>query len=359
MYIQIKKANNTEYVYLVEAFRCENGSIGHRTIKKLGRLDVLVKDDPNALEKLKKEIREKSATMRGAISRGEVSKLNSMASHPLIQDYYKGLPMLNYGFSVFRYIWTDMLKLEYRLNYLQNKQYSNIPYSLSDILLAKLVVESLSLDVRDSNIYFGDDLGFLGLNYTAEQVNEYHIHAQKILDEESLRMLRFVVKQLSSEYDLDFLNSGMTQMSLHFDKTLMDSFDLDEKGITINKEELVHSKVSRFNQIMSYIRMICLKIIRNKVEVKFNIKYDYAKIKTALREANLLVDYPLEENGKFLYIKANNGENVVIINNILESFDMKPLLNISDRIEVGHRLHYKLKNDKQLVPDYIYSKVTR
>ena len=74
MYIQIKKSNNTQYVYLVESFRKEDGSIGHRTLNKLGKLDDLLKDDPNALEKLKRDVKAKSAELKGAIKKDVVTR---------------------------------------------------------------------------------------------------------------------------------------------------------------------------------------------------------------------------------------------------------------------------------------------
>ena len=359
MYIQIKKSNNTEYVYLVEAFRKEDGSIGHNTIKKLGRLDNLIKDDPDALEKLKKEVKEKSAQLRGAIIKKEVSKISSMVSHSLINNYDNGLPQISYANVLIGHIWSSILKLEYRLGYLQTRYYTQLPYSLSDVLLVKTVIDLLDLDNQDSDLHYGDELGFLGVDYDYEHVYEYFEHAQEILNEESLQMLRFIVKQLSTEYGLDFLNSGMTQLSLHFDQDFLKILDISKGGLTINADELVHSKGSRFKQIFSYLRMIIMKLIRFKLMQKYSESYEYSQIKTALREAILLVDYPLDSNGSFLYIKRNNGRNVALMNKILAAFDMVPLLNIQDRVELGHRLHFKFKHETQVVPSFIYEKVHR
>ena len=357
MYIQIKKSNNTQYVYLVESFRKEDGSIGHRTLNKLGKLDDLLKDDPNALEKLKRDVKAKSAELKGAIKKDVVTRLNSMAKSSRLKKFENGFPQVNYAYAIFNHIWADVLKLDYRLNYLQTRYHAKLKYSLSEVILANLVISILGYDEENSELVYGPDLGFLGCNYSPEQLKEYLANSQDILNEESLYMLRFIVKQLSDEYDMDFLSSTMSQSGLTLDPDTLSKLKMSGSDTTISKEELIFTKTARFNQMSSYLKLIMMKIIRFKLEQATKESYDYAEIRTALREAIVLVDYPLVEGESFLYVKRNNGKNVILMNKILKAMGMSPLFNIQDKTELGHRLHLKLKEDSKIVPNFIMKKI--
>ncbi len=357
MYIQIKKSNNTQYVYLVESFRKDDGSIGHRTLNKLGKLDDLLKDDPNALENLKRDVKAKSAELKGAIKKDVVTRLNSMAKSSRLKKFENGFPQINYAYAIFNYIWSDILKLDYRLNYLQSRYHAKLKFSLSEVILANLVISILGYDDENSELIYGPDLGFLGCNYTSEQLKEYLANSQDILNEEAMYMLRFIVKQLSAEYDMEFLSSSMTQSGLKLDADTLSKLQMSGADATVDKEELIFTKTARFNQISSYLRLIMMKIIRFKLEQHTNESYDYSQIRTALREAIILVDYPLVEGESFLYVKRNNGKNVILMNKILKSMGMNPLFNLQDKTELGHRLHLKLKEDSKIVPNFIMKKI--
>ncbi len=357
MYIQIKKSNNTKYVYLVESFRKDDGTIGHRTLNKLGKLDLLLQDDPQALEKLKKEVKEKSAEIKGAIKKDVVTKLNSMAKSSRLKKYDAGLPQINYAYAVFRFIWTDILKLDYRFSYLQSRYYPKLKYSLSDTVLANIVISVLNMGNEETELAYGEYLGFLGLNYTAKELKENFENCKKILTEESMHTLRFIVKQLSAEYDMEFLTSTMTQSGFHVDSEMLQNMELDSADDTFGSDELVLNKAARFNMIFSYLQLIMMKIIKFRLDKKSGEEYDFDKIKNALREAIVLVDYPLVENESFLYIKRNNGFSAKLMNLILKAFDMSPILNVQDKTELGHRLHLKLKSENKIVPDYMMAKL--
>ncbi|HAR80748.1 MAG TPA: hypothetical protein DCR21_07955 [Succinivibrionaceae bacterium] len=357
MYIQIKKSHNNQYIYLVESFRKNDGSIGHRTLKKLGKLDDLLKDDPKALEKLKKEVKTKSAELKGEIKKDVVTRLHSMAKSTRLKKLENGFPQINYSYAVFNFIWSDVLNLDYRLNYLQSRYHSKLKYSLSEVILASLVISILGYDSEDSELIYGPDLGLLGVDYTSEQLKEFLENSQDILNDESMYMLRFIVKQLSSEYDMDFLSSSLTQTGLKLDPETLKKLNMSGSKTTLGSEELLFSKTAGFNQIKSYLKLILMKIISLKLENYTKERFDYSEIRAALREAIVLVYYPLVEGESFLYVKRNNGKNVVLMNKILKSLGMSPLFNVQDKTELGHRLHLKLKDDSKIVPNFIMKKI--
>lgn len=365
MYIQLKKSNGTGYVYLVESFRKEDGSIGHRTLKKLGRLEDLTRDDPNALEKLRQEVKVKSSELRGAINKDKVGKLKHIARNTRKVDYISGLPVINYANYVIYEIWTEVLKLEYRLDYLQKRYHAGLDYSLSEVLLISTVLDLLDLTPTGrqdlGREVYGDDLGLIGVDYTYQEFITHLEDAKKVLSEETLRVLRFMVKNLSEQFGVEFLKNatgGMEQLRLDVDNALLSDLKLEsDEQSSISAEELMLTREARFQQIFSFLKMIIMRILRHKLEEQTHQEYDFADIRTALRNAMLLIDYPFDNNANFLYIKRGNGQQVRLMNEIMLSVGLQPLMNINDKIELGHRLHTKFKDDRNIVPAFIYARL--
>ncbi|MCR5536526.1 MAG: hypothetical protein K6F05_03835 [Succinivibrio sp.] len=367
MYIQLKKSNGTGYVYLVESFRKDDGSIGHRTLKKLGRLEDLTKDDPDALEKLRKEVKIKSSELRGAINKDKVGKLRNIAHNTRKVDYVSGLPQINYANYVIYSVWVEVLKLEYRLDYLQKRYHSGLKYRLSEILFITVALDILNLNPakeQSGREVYGEHLGFLGIDYSYEEYLDCLEDAKRVVNEETLRILRFIVKNLSEQYGVEFLktaSSNMEQLHLNLDRSVLNDLSLDDNGDddknTISAEELVLTKEARIIQIFSFLRIIIMKIIKYKLQESSGQDYDFSLIRSAMQKAVLLVDYPFDSNSSFLYIKRDNGESVLLMNQIMKAVGLQPLLNIIDKIELGHRLHTKFKEDRQIIPAYIYNKL--
>ena len=225
------------------------------------------------------------------------------------------------------------------------------------MILVNLVISILGYDSDDSDLIYGPNLGLLGVDYTPEQLKDYWVNSLDILNEESMYMLRFIVKQLSSEYDMDFLKSSLSQSGLKPDSETLEKLNMKGSKTSVGSEELIFSKAATFNQISSYLRLIMMKIISLKLERYTRESFDYSEIREALREAIVLVFYPLVEGESFLYIKRNNGRNVFLMNKILKAMGMSPLFNVQDKTELGHRLHLKLKSDSKIVPAFIMKKI--
>ena len=64
MFVQIRKNNKFSYVYIVESYRKDDGSVGHKTLEKVGRYDRLLEEDPNFLEKLKENVKKRGQLIK-------------------------------------------------------------------------------------------------------------------------------------------------------------------------------------------------------------------------------------------------------------------------------------------------------
>ncbi len=352
MFIQIKSANGKQYIYIIESFRKQDGTISHRTLKKLGRLDEFIKNDPLALEKLKAQVKESSKELKQAQTMENMAKINAVYSNRAVLNQDEGFPLLNYANFLIKTIWHNILDLDYRLNYLQNHYHKELKFNLSQTLLRE--VTSRILDLENFDLEYGKDFAFLADDYEIESEKKNLAYAQEILAEEQMRIVSFIIKKLSEQNGLEFLNHSISTLKLDAPESL--SYDLklgDNKSIEINAEELAMKAKVRAEKILSTLVMIIMQVIRTKLE-KRNFNYSFGEIRKALRKACVIVCSPATKDGVFSYIKANNGHYARLMNEILKAFEFDPLLNIQDRIELSKRLHTKFKYDEAIIPKNIF-----
>ncbi|MDF2700125.1 MAG: hypothetical protein K0Q49_1681 [Haloplasmataceae bacterium] len=80
------KTSNNTYVYLVESYRDKSGKPKQRVIETLGVLEELMKDDPNILEKLKQEAKQKKGSILSVDI--DTTQTNSEADKLLNYGYF-------------------------------------------------------------------------------------------------------------------------------------------------------------------------------------------------------------------------------------------------------------------------------
>ncbi len=125
MYISIQKSGKNKqnaYVKLMESYRVAGQGTKHRVVKNYGRLDVLLKADPQALEKLKAQFANEGQNKKDAQSALRVEQLQkdvqiaSGSSEDGIES-----PVLNYGYLVLKRLWDDLLRLPAKIRYDQKQ----------------------------------------------------------------------------------------------------------------------------------------------------------------------------------------------------------------------------------------------
>jgi hypothetical protein len=121
MFIHVlKQKNGRAYVYLKESRRNAAGMTKSVIVRNFGRLDKLLEQDPQALEKLKAKYNGtgNSSTIKRA-------RIEEMARQVLSGDdagkELEALPSVNYGMMPLLKVWKDDLKLDYFFNYLRKR----------------------------------------------------------------------------------------------------------------------------------------------------------------------------------------------------------------------------------------------
>lgn len=135
MFISVVKSGRHAYVQLRESWRDETGKTRTRVVRSLGRLDDLVKDDPDALEKLKAQFSEKS---RRAAARHRAQELRDRILS--MDDGGTGetaLPELGFGHYAVRAVWDRILCMGRVLRYRQKTAVDApfLPFDVNDALL--------------------------------------------------------------------------------------------------------------------------------------------------------------------------------------------------------------------------------
>jgi hypothetical protein len=351
MFVQVKTANGKQYIYIIESYRKDDGSISHRTIEKLGRLDDFIKDDPQALEKLKEKVRESTHELKQANTIERVTKINTIYNSRSLLTSTEGLPQLNYSNFVIRMIWNEILDLDYRINYLQNRYHKNLKFNLSRVL--RRAVTKKIIDTDNIDLKLGTEYSFLGDNFDASIDRSHFQFASRVISENYTNIIGFVAKRLEEHLDLAFLTKTIPALNQEKIDAMASTATLAE-NITFDSDlnEMPITHEARTQHLLNILVTVILQIIQTRVNARHH-NYSIDNLRTALQKALLIICYPPVPNGKFSYIKANNGRYALIMNSILRAFELEPMLNVQDRVEMAKRLRTKFKNDNAAIPQSV------
>ena len=125
MFIRISGRKGFEYVYVVASVR-EGKTIKQKIIKKLGKLSDIIKDDPNALVKLKAKYKDLTAdsieerSQKAAEETVERYKDALRVADELHDQHESPYPLLCYGLEPLRILWNRELNLGRCISNLQH-----------------------------------------------------------------------------------------------------------------------------------------------------------------------------------------------------------------------------------------------
>ncbi len=360
MFVQLKKSAGIQYIYIIESYRKPNGKSAHRTIRKMGRLDDFIRDDPLALEKLREEVRRNSNELRNFSAIHAVSSIKNVVRFSQARSYTEGFPCLNYSNYVLRLIWTDILKLEYRFNYLQKQYLESLGFSLSKAVFFQVVSESLRLS--EMSEASGFEYALIGDDINVKKARGVRTQALTVLSRNAVRIVPFVTNRLHELTGGEFfIPATPGALKANSENEILDNLiSLPEKcrrheadsPPPFNSEELNFGYF-----VLKVLTVAVLRTLRDTLQARgLNCSYDH--ILYCLRQANLLVHYSPLSDAPLLYLKANNGKTAQDINRILTAMELSPLLNAQDRVELARRLRAKFRSDSDIVPEEIFAKIS-
>lgn len=132
--LNIVKNGQVQYVRVWRSFRNEKGQSRSKVVENYGRLDRLLEQDPQAIEKIQKHVDELNALEKKSQYSARMleaqTHLKDMQSAAQTNASQEGIQSLNLGIAVIKKIWDD-LKLPQAFRYAQNK--SKIEYDFAGI----------------------------------------------------------------------------------------------------------------------------------------------------------------------------------------------------------------------------------
>lgn len=224
------KKQGLQYVYLKESYRTPAGLNKMRTIKSFGRLDLLLKEDPQALDKLKAKYNKTAAESKAR----QETLLNAALESLAVTKEAVALNPVGYGMQILLRVWEDELKFDYKLGYLKSgtKVEFDIASYIAFLCFSKVldpasIFSSFSSALEHAGDFLRDctlDELYRTYDYLAEWKDSILEHCNKQLD----KLLRNHAKPRLVFYDVT---------NVYFETTLSD----EEKGNVRDtfKDELV------------------------------------------------------------------------------------------------------------------------
>lgn len=174
MYVQIRMVRNCKYVYVVEnRRRRSDGKIVRKTVEKLGRLDALLQKDPQFIEHLKKELKNKGEIAK-AEQRIYENLTNKAQENTLTKNLNNGYQFTFYANEPLKRFWDAYLNLHYYFRYLQRKYYQNLGYNLEEqifhMMLEYLIPEAFTL--KRTNAFFNEKIDLIAEKENNEDCKE-------------------------------------------------------------------------------------------------------------------------------------------------------------------------------------------
>ena len=346
MYVQIRKAGCYEYVYIVESFRNKNGKIGHRTLERLGRKDKLLEKNPNYLEELKLQLKERSEEIKSKIHQNTVveSILKTQSkTKSNIKSANEGFPVFCYGNAVLRIIWKHFLKLEYKINYLdKNKEGGN--NSLNSILYHKVIANFFTDSPANSN----GSIHLVGDTFDEQENNLKLAEYDFPLDFHNL-VLKFLIEQFKDTSSFEFLSQFSDIFSS--EKFLDEVKNLiDNNQISINFEQLTDlSLLQAKTEVLVQILQKIIYLVINEQLTANQSDLNNEQVNNAISNALLIpcINAGLAGN-QVLYIKIANSY-AKETDELLKAFSLTPLLNCQIRGVLSKRLKIKFSTDADIL----------
>lgn len=240
--IQGGKNNQHTYYKLIETYRDASGKVKHRTIRSLGREDVLLAKDPLAVQKLyeqyggsRQEKDNKAAMVRAEKTLAEMNKLAEIDQ----EDY--DYPIVNYGHYVIRHLWRSVFEFPRKFDQVQ--KILQVHYSIDDavsfIVSTKILNPASVLSTHDSqDEYLGNPIEAIPLDSLYDMFSVVKTHKDSLIAWANRALAKEIPADRSTLVFYDVTNTYFESSMSDEEKAYQDS-DFTENVIAlINRPEI-------------------------------------------------------------------------------------------------------------------------
>ena len=217
MFISIVGSGKNKYVYLLRSFR-KDGKVCTQKVESFGKLSDLIKDDPDAVNKLKlKYADDKTQVMQAATAKAHEIISGSLA--PAEKTRALGQPLLHYGHYLLKAIWDDELKLNKTFYYLNSICYPRSTIDLNQVLLALIYLKIAT----PQSIYmcYAQKATLLGAPFEELSIDQLY-NCLDVLNEHKDLIMSRVNRQLDKILDRKYRMIFYDVTNVYFESPLTD-----------------------------------------------------------------------------------------------------------------------------------------
>lgn len=176
------KDNQHSYYKLIETYRDSSGKVKHRTIKSLGREDMLLAKDPLAIQKLYERYggSRQEKDNKAAMSRAETTLAEMAEMAPEGAEY----PIVNYGHYVVRHLWRAVFEFPRKFDQVQKvlQIHYNIDDAVSFMVATKILHPDSVLGTYDSqDQYLGNPIEAVPLDSLYDMFSVVKAHKDSLM----------------------------------------------------------------------------------------------------------------------------------------------------------------------------------
>lgn len=352
MFVNIRKSGAHQYVYVVQAYRNEQGKIRHQTIEKLGRLDLLEQKDPNFMENLKAKLKDqKNALNLNNYIKNQQQFENRLANEQSIKSIPQvGFPIFCYANILLFKIFDEILGLHYKLNYIEKKYKDKLQnYSLSKLIFHRIIYKLI-----------GNSIAFNSQNYNliCDVVDvKAEVKLQEALKEivslELTTILKFLHKNLhkhniSLPLNLDFT---LDKIDLKHLNASLDKSNFSQNDKKIFADIVLKHEKTNDDRALLILENVCTKIISVYMQQQLKVHHiniDDSTLFKALSLCLLTIFLQKQKESFFVYLKLNNNYQE-LIDKIFNIFGLTPLQNLQTSESLVNFLKLKKQKDKDII----------
>lgn len=269
MYISIHRSGKNkqnEYVLLLEAYRAEDGSKRSRIVKNFGRLDNLLEQDPQALEKLKAKYSsqreaKKKATGDARIESAKQAMSVSNETNPAGPFAETPAPLLHFGHYPLSRLWDEVLGLTWKTDYLQKTSDTKTKFSISAAARHMACLKAMEpgcelFSYADKDDFLGDPLKGI----TPQDLCDTLL----FLSEHKDKLFRWIGKKLDTKAEDSQASLVIHDVTSIFYREAFPALPMQGTETKLNHEEETQSRVLTLSDRECFIPFAAIVLVVNQ-----------------------------------------------------------------------------------------------
>lgn len=265
MYISIHRSGKNkqnEYVLLLEAYRAEDGSKRSRIVKNFGRLDKLLEQDPQALEKLKAKYSSQREAKKKATADARIeSAKQAMSVSNETNPAGTPAPLLHFGHYPLSHLWDEVLGLTWKTDYKQKTSGAKTKFSISAAARHMACLKAMDpgcelFSYADKDDFLGDPLKGI----TPQDLCDTLI----FLSEHKDKLFRWIGKKLNTKAENSQASLVIHDVTSIFYREAFPALPLQGTGTKWNHEEGTQSRVLTLSDRECFIPFAAIVLVVNQ-----------------------------------------------------------------------------------------------